>query len=214
MSSEGATLLVVDDNEDNRYTLTSRLKRQGYTDVATANDGRQALELLRSRPFDLVLLDIMMPELNGYQVLEQLKAHEALEKLLAAYDFRTVLDVGCGPGRHSAILRQAGKDVTGIDFVKMCDDVIVANYLHHEFDRQFDCLWLSHVVEHQVNVNQFLTKVFRDLKPGGILAVTVPPLLMVTVPTPTVLNALLVPCKARVPALTVVPPLKVPAAPA
>jgi SAM-dependent methyltransferase len=107
---------------------------------------------------------------------DPLKAHEALEKLLAAYDFRSVLDVGCGPGRHSAILRQAGKEVTGIDFVKMCDDVIVANYLHHEFDRQFDCLWLSHVLEHQINVNQFLQKVFRDLKPGGILAVTVPPL--------------------------------------
>ncbi|HEU4367286.1 MAG TPA: response regulator [Methylomirabilota bacterium] len=78
MSAGGGTLLVVDDNEDNRYTLTNRLKRQGYTDVVTANDGRQALELLRAHPFDLVLLDIMMPELNGYQVLEQLKADERL----------------------------------------------------------------------------------------------------------------------------------------
>jgi class 3 adenylate cyclase len=78
MSAEGATLLVVDDNEDNRYTLTNRLKRQGYTDVVTASDGRQALELLRAQPFDLVLLDIMMPELNGYQVLEQLKADDRL----------------------------------------------------------------------------------------------------------------------------------------
>jgi adenylate cyclase len=81
LSQEGGTLLVVDDNEDNRYTLTNRLKRQGYTDVVTANDGRQALELLRARPFDLVLLDIMMPELNGYQVLEQLKADEALRHI-------------------------------------------------------------------------------------------------------------------------------------
>ena len=72
MSSDSGRLLVVDDNEDNRYTLTNRLKRQGYGDVVTANDGRQALELLRAKPFDLVLLDIMMPELNGYQVLEQL----------------------------------------------------------------------------------------------------------------------------------------------
>jgi len=81
MSHEAATLLVVDDNEDNRYTLTNRLKRQGYADVVTANDGRQALELLRARPFDLVLLDIMMPELNGYQVLEQLKADERLRHI-------------------------------------------------------------------------------------------------------------------------------------
>jgi len=78
MSQEGPALLVVDDNEDNRYTLTQRLKRQGYANVATAQDGREALDLLRARPFDLVLLDIMMPELNGYQVLEQLKADERL----------------------------------------------------------------------------------------------------------------------------------------
>jgi adenylate cyclase len=81
VSSDRCTLLVVDDNEDNRYTLTNRLKRQGYTDVVTANDGRQALELLRARPCDLVLLDIMMPELNGYQVLEQLKGDDRLRHI-------------------------------------------------------------------------------------------------------------------------------------
>lgn len=73
-----AALLVVDDNEDNRYTLTRRLKRLGYGDIATANDGRMALELLRGRNFDLVLLDITMPEMNGYEVLEQMKADAEL----------------------------------------------------------------------------------------------------------------------------------------
>jgi class 3 adenylate cyclase len=77
----GAALLVVDDNEDNRYTLTRRLKREGYTNLTTANDGLQALELLRSRKFDLMLLDIMMPELNGYQVLEQIKADPELRHM-------------------------------------------------------------------------------------------------------------------------------------
>jgi class 3 adenylate cyclase len=71
-------LLVVDDDENNRYTLTQRLRRQGYPDVITAENGREALDLLRSRAFDLVLLDIMMPELNGYQVLEALKTDERL----------------------------------------------------------------------------------------------------------------------------------------
>ena len=68
------TLLVVDDAEDNRYTLSQRLLRDGYTNVLTAADGRQALALLRDRPVDLVLLDVMMPEMNGYEVLERLKA--------------------------------------------------------------------------------------------------------------------------------------------
>ena len=81
MSPDGPALLVVDDNEDNLYTLTQRLRREGYTNVGTARDGRQALELLRARPFDLVLLDVMMPELNGYQVLEALKADERLRSI-------------------------------------------------------------------------------------------------------------------------------------
>ena len=61
MSDTDAALLVVDDIEDNRFALSRRLARQGYLNVTTAADGRQALELLNSKPFDLVLLDIMMP---------------------------------------------------------------------------------------------------------------------------------------------------------
>jgi len=76
-----AALLIVDDNEDNRYTLTRRLKREGYTNLTTADDGRQALNLLRSQKFDLLLLDIMMPEVNGYEVLQQLKADAELRHL-------------------------------------------------------------------------------------------------------------------------------------
>jgi class 3 adenylate cyclase/CheY-like chemotaxis protein len=81
VSPAEAALLVVDDNEDNRYTLTRRLKREGYENLTTANDGKQALELLKSKKFDLMLLDIMMPELNGYQVLEHLKADAELRHL-------------------------------------------------------------------------------------------------------------------------------------
>ena len=68
-----AALLVVDDNDDNRYTLTRHLSRSGYANLTTAADGREALALLHQRPFDLVLLDIMMPGMNGYEVLEHLK---------------------------------------------------------------------------------------------------------------------------------------------
>jgi class 3 adenylate cyclase len=78
MKARGARLLVVDDNEDNRFTLTRRLQREGYTEVVTAENGRRALDLLREQRFDLVLLDIMMPEVNGYQVLEELKKDDGL----------------------------------------------------------------------------------------------------------------------------------------
>lgn len=78
MNPAEAALLVVDDNEDNRYTLTRRLKREGYTNLTTADNGKQALDQLKSKKFDLMLLDIMMPEMNGYEVLEHLKADAEL----------------------------------------------------------------------------------------------------------------------------------------
>jgi CheY-like chemotaxis protein len=66
---EPGHLLVVDDNKVNRILLARGLESQGHN-VETAENGKQALEKLRSKPFDLVLLDIEMPEMDGYQVLE------------------------------------------------------------------------------------------------------------------------------------------------
>ena len=81
MSDTEAALLVVDDIEDNRFALSRRLARQGYLNVTTAADDRQALELLNSKPFALVLLDIMMPNVNGYEVLAAMKASERLRHI-------------------------------------------------------------------------------------------------------------------------------------
>lgn len=80
MKGDESSVLVVDDNEVNRDLLARRLQRQGHA-VTVAEDGLQALELMRSAPFDLVLLDIMMPHMNGYQVLENLKADEKLRHI-------------------------------------------------------------------------------------------------------------------------------------
>ncbi len=68
-----ASALVVDDVEENRDLLVRRLRRLGITDVGQAANGREALERLGERNFDLVLLDIMMPEMNGYEVLDVLR---------------------------------------------------------------------------------------------------------------------------------------------
>ena len=81
MSASECRILVVDDNEDNRYTLIRRLRREGYTDVVTAADGREALGRLAETDFDLMLLDIMMPEMDGYSVLEKLRASGRLASL-------------------------------------------------------------------------------------------------------------------------------------
>jgi len=76
----GARLLVVDDNKVNRLLLTRSLELQGHS-VASAENGRVALEALRREVFDLLLLDMEMPEMDGFQVLEQLKADLALRDL-------------------------------------------------------------------------------------------------------------------------------------
>ncbi len=73
-------LLVVDDIAENRDMLSRRLEKQGYT-VSVAENGLKALEAVRASEFDLVLLDIMMPEMDGYQTLEKLKSDRELKHI-------------------------------------------------------------------------------------------------------------------------------------
>jgi sigma-B regulation protein RsbU (phosphoserine phosphatase) len=78
---EGPRILVVDDNDDNRYTLTLYLDLEGYTNVESAHDGEQAIARLEAESFDLVLLDVMMPRVDGYQVLTWVKDQPKLRDL-------------------------------------------------------------------------------------------------------------------------------------
>jgi adenylate cyclase len=71
-ASPPGTILVVDDNRVNSLLLSRGLEQQGHT-VVFAEHGREALDLLRSQHFDLMLLDVLMPELDGYEVLAELK---------------------------------------------------------------------------------------------------------------------------------------------
>jgi class 3 adenylate cyclase len=81
VSDEGtATVLVVDDDEANRNVLSRRLFRLGYA-VVEASNGREALEVLASSPIDLVLLDVMMPEMDGHEVLERKRAAPAIRDI-------------------------------------------------------------------------------------------------------------------------------------
>ncbi|MDD5200342.1 MAG: SpoIIE family protein phosphatase [Terrimicrobiaceae bacterium] len=73
-------ILVVDDNLENRETLARRLQRQGHSTTMAA-DGAEALEIARREPFDLVLLDVLMPVLDGYGALAAFKADEALRHI-------------------------------------------------------------------------------------------------------------------------------------
>ena len=80
MAERGARLLVADDNKVNRLLLARSLELQGHR-VASAENGRVALEMLRNEAFDLLLLDMEMPELDGFQVLEQMVGDVRLREL-------------------------------------------------------------------------------------------------------------------------------------
>ena len=80
MSIDSARVLVVDDNEMNRDMLARRLLRLGHV-VETAIHGRDALAMLEASAYDLVLLDIMMPEMNGYELLAHLRGDPVFRHL-------------------------------------------------------------------------------------------------------------------------------------
>lgn len=126
-----------------------------------------------------ILVDINVPIENikivfGNELLSQM----AIRKLLDDYSFKTVLDIGCGEGIHSKIFMDNDKDVTSIDVYKsefnLNKKTIIDDFMSHQFEDKYDCVWCSHVLEHQLNVNIFLNKVNDVLKEGGILALSVP----------------------------------------
>ncbi len=106
VADTGARLLVVDDNKVNRLLLARSLETQGHR-VELAENGRVALEMRRTGSFDLMLLDIEMPEMDGFEVLEVLKADSALS------------DVG-------VIVTSA---VEGLDSVVRCIELGAEDYL-------------------------------------------------------------------------------------
>jgi CheY-like chemotaxis protein len=80
MSDEFGNILVVDDNRMNRVKLSISLERQGHQ-VELAEDGQQALDMLKQQAYDVILLDIVMPGMDGFQVLEKVKADPGLRDI-------------------------------------------------------------------------------------------------------------------------------------
>lgn len=80
MSDNPRRVLAVDDNRVNRLKLVRALNA-GDFDVVEASGGRQALELLRGGSFDLVLLDVLMPEVDGFEVLRQMRVDPRLSDI-------------------------------------------------------------------------------------------------------------------------------------
>ncbi|MCP4542769.1 MAG: response regulator [Chloroflexi bacterium] len=80
MNQSQGHILVVDDDQQSHITLVYTLEHQGYA-ISLAENGKQALEMLQTQSYDLILLDILMPEMNGYQVLEHMKNNNILRDI-------------------------------------------------------------------------------------------------------------------------------------
>jgi DNA-binding NtrC family response regulator len=80
------TILVVDDEDSLRTVLSSELINEGY-DVRTAPDGDDAIQEMGKSPFDLVLLDIKMPRMNGFEVLKHIKEQHGTTKVVMLTGF-------------------------------------------------------------------------------------------------------------------------------
>jgi|GEM_PF-611187 len=109
-----------------------------------------------------------------------------VQHLLDTRNFQTVLDVGSGSGEHAQLFRAAGKQVTEIDYGRsihaakhpdaLSQGHIIGDFMEIDIDRQFDCVFASHILEHQKNAHAFLAKLHALLQEGGILGLSVPPM--------------------------------------
>jgi SAM-dependent methyltransferase len=111
---------------------------------------------------------------------DPLRAQDAIIKCMELPNVKDVLDVGCGKGNHSKIFVRYGKNVTGIESgfagTHGCGDfkIIEDDFEKHAFEQQYDLVWCSHVLEHQLNVEMFIKKLFACCKKDGYVAITVP----------------------------------------
>ena len=109
--SQGGTILVIDDNLTNCELLARQLKPQTYT-VTTATNAQQALRLLQAIPYDLILLDVVMPGTSGLDLLQQLKRHDTW--------------------RHIPVIMMSALDE--IEGAVKCIEIGAEDYLHKPFD--------------------------------------------------------------------------------
>jgi SAM-dependent methyltransferase len=99
--------------------------------------------------------------LTGWQAAERFKQ----------YDFNEYLDVGSG--KKNVHQKMIGKRQISTDLFPPAD--YIGDYIGLDFGRQFPAVWCNHVLEHQLNVHEFLRKIYNDLEIDGVLCITVPP---------------------------------------
>jgi CheY-like chemotaxis protein len=150
-------MLVVDDNETNRDMLSRRLVRLGHT-IAVAENGRVALEMLRAEAFDLVLLDVMMPVMNGFQVLHHMKADEQLRHL-------PVIVLSASDETESAVkcIELGAEDYLPKPFDPVLLRARIGACLEKKILRDQEAEYLSQIEEEKRRSNELLHVILPDI---------------------------------------------------
>jgi DNA-binding response OmpR family regulator len=91
MATASPRILVVDDEQPVQQLLDRTLRSEGY-DVVPALDGEQALDEIRKQPFDLVMLDVMLPKLDGFEVCRRVRAHSSVPIIMLTAKAEEVAD--------------------------------------------------------------------------------------------------------------------------
>ena len=115
------------------------------------------------------------------------RSQHGLYKLIKDFEFDTVLDIGAGSGEHAVVLKNQGKKVTALDFgtsvyaKESCDNYLGINKINVDFfafetNEKYDCIWASHVLEHQSDPGAFIRRCIDLTKDNGVICITVPPL--------------------------------------
>ncbi|MDD3407898.1 MAG: response regulator, partial [Methanomicrobium sp.] len=117
-------ILVADDLKENRYMLESALKSQGY-EVITAANGLKALEIFHETKIDLIISDVLMPKMDGFQLCREVKNDEKLTKIpfifyTASYTTPEDQKFGLDIGAEKYII----KPIDPYDFLKIISDVL------------------------------------------------------------------------------------------
>jgi len=108
-------VLIVDDKKDNRYFLETLLKGNGY-EISSAENGRQALELLDNDTYDLVISDILMPVMDGFELCRRIKENEKLNRIpfifyTATYTEKRDIELGMSLGASKFLIKPQEPDV-------------------------------------------------------------------------------------------------------
>lgn len=140
-----AKILVVDDQEANVLLLERMLRGAGYTSIASTTEPRQAYDLHRQNGYDLILLDLQMPGLDGFQVMDALKEIET-------EGYLPILVITAQPEHKLRALKAGARDFVSKPFdlaevLLRVQNMVEVRLLHHETKK----LYAQVVAEHKVS---------------------------------------------------------------